>query len=109
MTDVWVKQLETGPLSRISLEGVNNVRTTWSPNSESLTFASDRAGILEYDLWTKRSDGGGSAERASVPRSLPQLLDPILDQDELCIIVVSTAPHHHESLTVEVYPVRDSD
>jgi len=60
--DVWVKQLETGPLSRISLEGVSNVRATWSPDGESLTFVSNRAGLAELDLWTKRSDGGGTAE-----------------------------------------------
>ena len=60
VTDLWVKQLDAGPLSRISLEGVFNMRAAWSPDGGSLTFASNRAG--EFDLWTKRSDGGGTAE-----------------------------------------------
>ena len=35
-------------------------RVTWSPDGQSLTFISNRAG--EDDLWTKRADGSGSAD-----------------------------------------------
>ena len=59
-TDLWVKQLPTGPLSRLTFEGRINHRATWSPNGESLRFLSNRAGT--YDLWTKRADGSGTAE-----------------------------------------------
>jgi serine/threonine-protein kinase len=38
--DVWIKQLDTGPLSRLTFEG-SNFRATWS-DDESLTFVSDR-------------------------------------------------------------------
>ena len=58
--DLWVKQLDTGPLSRLTFEGTQNHRATWSPNGESLRFLSNRAGNL--DLWTKRADGSGTAE-----------------------------------------------
>ena len=58
--DLWVKQLPTGPLSRLTFEGTTNHRATWSPNGESLRFLSNRAG--NYDLWTKRADGSGTAE-----------------------------------------------
>ena len=69
-TDLWVKQLETGPLSRLTFEGTINHRATWSPNGESLRFLSNRAGVLDpspnragnLDLWTKRADGSGTAE-----------------------------------------------
>jgi len=59
-SDLWVKQLDTGPLSRLTFEGTSNIRATWSPNGESLRFLSNRAG--NYDLWTKRADGSGAAE-----------------------------------------------
>ena len=59
-TDLWVKQLDTGPLSRLTFEGATNNRATWSPNGESLRFLSNRAG--NRDLWTKRADGSGAAE-----------------------------------------------
>ena len=57
--DLWVKQLPIGPLSRFKFEGTINHRATWSPNGESLRFLSNRAG--DYDLWTKRADGSGTA------------------------------------------------
>jgi Tol biopolymer transport system component len=49
-----------GPLSRVTFEGPVNMRATWSPDGQSLTFASNRAGDL--GLWTKRADGIGTAE-----------------------------------------------
>ena len=58
--DLWVKQLPTGPLSRLTFEGTMNYRATWSPNGESLRFLSNRAG--NRNLWTKRADGSGVAE-----------------------------------------------
>jgi len=58
--DLFVKQLDMGPLSRFTFEGTSNLRATWSPDGQSLTFISDRAG--DFDVWTKRADGSGSAE-----------------------------------------------
>ena len=58
--DLWVKQLDAGPLSRLTFEGTQNMRPTWSPNSQSLTFVSNREG--DYRLWTKRADGSGTAD-----------------------------------------------
>ena len=58
--DLWVKQLDTGPLSRVTFEGTNNRRAVWSPDGQSLTFVSNRAG--QSDLWTKPADGTGAAE-----------------------------------------------
>ena len=60
--DLWVKQLPMGPLSRLTFEGATNHRATWSPNGESLRFLSNRAGGGDFDLWTKRADGSGTAE-----------------------------------------------
>ena len=57
--DLWVKQLDTGPLSRLTIEG-RNMRARWSPEGQSLTFLSNRAGNL--DVWTKRADGSDTAE-----------------------------------------------
>ena len=58
--DLWVKQLDTGPLSRLTFEGTQNRRATWSEDGESLTFISNRAG--SNHVWTKRVDGSGAAE-----------------------------------------------
>jgi len=48
-------------------ESESNFRPHWSPDSQSLTFVSNREG--KYDLWEKRADGTGTAE-------------PVLDEDQ---------------------------
>ena len=58
--DLWVKQLDAGPVSRLTFEGGRNMRATWSRDGQSLMFVSNRAG--QFDLWTKRADGTGAAE-----------------------------------------------
>ena len=65
---VWVKQLDAGPLSRLTFEGRLNIRARWSPDGQSLTFLSDRAGT--EDVWTKRADGSNTAELV-LDRELP--------------------------------------
>ena len=57
---LWVKQLDTGPLTPVTFDGRDNRRAIWSPDGRSLTFISNRAGL--GDLWTKRADGTGPAE-----------------------------------------------
>ena len=57
--DLWVKQLPTGPLVRLTSEGAVNRRAIWSADSQSIVFVSNRAG--QYDLWTMRADGSSFA------------------------------------------------
>jgi serine/threonine-protein kinase len=64
--DVWVKQLDRGPSTRLTLDGGRSDYPTWTPDGSSVTFASDRASP-SFDLWTKRADGSG---------------DPVLEIDE---------------------------
>ena len=59
--DMWVKQLDAGPLLRLTSDRTYDFRASWSPGAQSLTFVSDRAG--QGDVWTKRADGSGTAER----------------------------------------------
>ena len=59
-TDLWVKQLDTGPLFRLTFEGTVNLRALWSRDGEFVTFVSNRAG--QRDLWRKKADGSGQAE-----------------------------------------------
>ena len=42
--DIYVKQLDDGPLTRLTFEGTVNKWPAWSPDGQSLTFASNRAG-----------------------------------------------------------------
>ena len=58
--DIYVKELDTGPLTRLTFEGEVNRWPTWSPDSRSVSFLSNRAG--QDDLWMRRADGSGRAE-----------------------------------------------
>ncbi len=59
-TSVWVKELDRGPISKLTLEGALNTRPSWSPDGQFVTFVSNRSGQL--DLWQKRADGSAAAE-----------------------------------------------
>jgi serine/threonine-protein kinase len=59
-TDLWVKRLPMGPLSRLTFEGEFNMRPVWAPSGRDLLYSSNRNG--RFALWQKRADGSGSAE-----------------------------------------------
>jgi len=58
--DIWIKQLDQGPSSRLTLEASENTYPTWTPDGRSVTFTSN-ATPGSYDLWTKRADGSAHA------------------------------------------------
>jgi Tol biopolymer transport system component/tRNA A-37 threonylcarbamoyl transferase component Bud32 len=60
-TDLWVKQLEQGPLTRLTFDGTLNYRGAWQPDGRSLSFTSDRSGG-SY-LYRIRADGSGTPTR----------------------------------------------
>jgi eukaryotic-like serine/threonine-protein kinase len=59
--DIWVKELDDGPLSRLTFDGGSDRRPRWSRDGRSIYFTSDRSGGSESeDLWTQPADGTGS-------------------------------------------------
>jgi len=58
--DIWVKELDHGPLSRLTFDPGIDRRPRWSPDGSRVLFTSDRGG--QYDLWSQPADGTGSAE-----------------------------------------------
>jgi serine/threonine-protein kinase len=57
--DVWIKQLDTGPLLRLTRHESGSARAAWTPDGNAVSFFSRRGG--NEDVWTKRADGSGSA------------------------------------------------
>lgn len=64
--DIWIKQLDKGPSTRLTVDGQRNDYPAWTPDGLSVTFPSNRANP-SFDLWTMRADGSS---------------EPLLEQDE---------------------------
>jgi serine/threonine-protein kinase len=60
-TDLWVKQLVAGPLTRLTFDGALNYRPAWRPDGRSLDFTSDPDGLSH--LYNVRADGSGKPQR----------------------------------------------
>ena len=58
--DIWIKELDDGPLSRFTFDARQDGAPRWAPDGETVTFLSDRAGTLS--MWSKRADGVGEPE-----------------------------------------------
>lgn len=69
--DIWVKELDRGPLSRLTFDARVDRRPRWSADGTRIYFNSDRGETR--DLWERRADGTGS------PTLLLDLERPILE------------------------------
>jgi serine/threonine-protein kinase len=59
--DIWVKQLPTGPFSRITFGDTAGVRPAWSPNGREVYFILDRSATGVGPMYAHRADGTGNA------------------------------------------------
>ena len=55
--EIYVLNLDTGALQRVTNNGADDWLPDWSPDGGRLAFTSARTG--SYDLWVSRPDGGG--------------------------------------------------
>jgi serine/threonine-protein kinase len=65
--DIWVKQLPTGPVSRLTFEGEQNRRPVWSHDGRDILFLSSRSGPSA--LYRQRADGSAPAQRIAATYS----------------------------------------
>jgi serine/threonine-protein kinase len=61
-TDIWVKELDRGPLTRLTFNGTLNYRPAGRPHGRTLSFTSDRDGPSSY-LYEIRADGSTRPQR----------------------------------------------
>jgi serine/threonine-protein kinase len=59
--DIWIKELDLGPFTRLTFDGVN-VRPAWTDGGRSVLYLSRPDTIGTEDLKRRRADGTGSAE-----------------------------------------------
>jgi serine/threonine-protein kinase len=61
----WIKQLPNGPLSKLTFDGTENYRPSWTPDGHSVGFVSNQTGQSKF--WMKRADGSAPAELVASP------------------------------------------
>ncbi|NNL29822.1 MAG: protein kinase [Gemmatimonadetes bacterium] len=62
--DIWIKELDDGPLSRLTFDDGIDRRPQWSADGQRIFYNSDRSGEggSHYDLWSQPADGTGVPE-----------------------------------------------
>jgi serine/threonine-protein kinase len=58
--DIWIKELDRGPLSRLTADPANDIRPRWTADGASVSFLTARA--ANNDLYLRRADGTLPAE-----------------------------------------------
>ena len=74
-TDIWIKQLPAGPMSRLTQYAGADRSPAWAPDGRSIRFLSDRpivAGSAQkvnpFRVWEQAADGTGEPRLAAVSR-----------------------------------------
>ncbi len=75
---LWVKQLDAGPLTRLSFDGALNYRPAWRADGRSLSFTSDRDRFSF--LFQIRADGSGKPDRL-LPNDTSQVDEAVWSRD----------------------------
>ena len=87
--DIWIKQLEHGPFSRLTFEEFLKYRPSWSPDGRSLVYISD-PGNNNASILQRRADGSGAAER--LLGSDKAIAEAIWAPDGKTLVVRTTLP-----------------
>jgi len=82
--DIWIKELDRGPLRRLTFDGAN-ARPMWTRDGSSVIYTSVKQGIGNSDLRQRRADGTGAEETVvDLPRGVFQMA---LTPDTAALIV----------------------
>ncbi|MEO6923271.1 MAG: hypothetical protein ABI142_05550, partial [Bryocella sp.] len=60
--DIWIKQLDTGPLTRLTFSGRDR-RPAWSPDGRDVAFVRDGEHGKSADVYERAADGAGADRR----------------------------------------------
>jgi hypothetical protein len=56
--DLWIKELDRGPLTRFTFDGTVSTRPEWTRDGKTITYVSDRSN--SYQLYAQAASGNGS-------------------------------------------------
>ena len=96
--DIWVKQMDSGPLSRLTFGGESNQAPAWSADGGYISYSSRRDG--HWSLWRRRADGVGSeALVADLDRNV---LDARWSTDRAWLVVAVGGPPSRDILVMRL-------
>jgi serine/threonine-protein kinase len=87
--DIWIKQLDHGPLSRLTFEEFLKYRPVWTPDGRAVTYIVD-PGNNNASIYLKRADGGGAPER--LLSSTRAVAEALWSPDNHWLVVRTTIP-----------------
>jgi eukaryotic-like serine/threonine-protein kinase len=68
---IWVKQLDNGPLSRLTFDSAVHQRPRWLPDGQTVSYVAVKPGAPAQNLYTRRGDGTGpEATRLALDRAV---------------------------------------
>jgi eukaryotic-like serine/threonine-protein kinase len=67
--DIWVYEWERGALTRLTVAGRANWAPVWTPDGQRIVYSSEELGGTP-NLWWKRADGAGDAQRLTESKNL---------------------------------------
>jgi eukaryotic-like serine/threonine-protein kinase len=86
--DIWVKELDRGPLTRLTFQGDNN-RPEWTADGHTVMYVSARSGVPPF-ISARRADGTGV--ETSLVRASKAILEMTRTPDPTRLIVRMLAP-----------------
>jgi serine/threonine-protein kinase len=81
---LWVKQLDAGPLTRLSFDASLNYRPAWRPDGRTLSYTSNREGLSSH-LFSIRADGSSKPERL-FPGDTTQVDEAVWSKDGRSVV-----------------------
>ncbi len=66
---LWVKQLPTGPVTKLTFDGTINYRPAWSPDGQSIGFITNSGGVEFFAV--TRADGSSTPAPGMAPAGRP--------------------------------------
>jgi serine/threonine-protein kinase len=91
--EIWIKELDHGPLSRLTFSPSAEGFPIWSPDGQTVRFISDRSGV-NADVWERRADGTGEDRL-------------VLDTERQIVELTSTPDGAHLVFRAAAPPSRD--
>jgi Tol biopolymer transport system component/tRNA A-37 threonylcarbamoyl transferase component Bud32 len=88
-SDIWIKQLDHGPLSRLTVGDFVKYRPTWSPDGKTVAYFVD-PGNNNASLYERRADFSGTAKR--LLGSDKALAEAVWSPDGHWMVVRTTLP-----------------